>query len=81
MLAPIVCFTCGSPVGDKSVLFRHLRAARVRDTLAKRDTAAALAMADGGLRIDCSDILELLGIKHDCCRAHLITAMDYRDYY
>ena len=81
MLVPVCCFTCGCPIGDKEDLFRHLRAERVRAALAARDTAATQAAADGGLQVDCEDILARLGVAHDCCRAHLITAMCFCDYY
>ncbi len=81
MLTPILCFTCGCPIGDVAPLFRRLRAARAAAALAARGTAPAQAATDYGLTIDCSDILESLGVLYDCCRAHLVTAMDYRDYY
>lgn len=81
MLVPVTCLTCGCPIGDKDDLFQHLRAERVREVLKKRGTAAAAAAVDRGLQIDCSDILDLLGIPHDCCRAHLVTAMKFSDLY
>jgi DNA-directed RNA polymerase subunit N (RpoN/RPB10) len=81
MLCPVLCFTCGCPVGDVAALFRHMRAARVRAVLAERGTAPALAAADAGLQIDCSDILDQLCIDNDCCRKTLVTAMIFSDYY
>ena len=81
MLVPVTCFTCGGPVGDVEDLFRHMRAAHVREVLAARGTAATHAAADAGLQIDCSDILDSLGITADCCRKVLVTAMDFADYY
>ena len=81
MLCPVVCFTCGCPVGDVEDIFRHMRAARVRGILAERGTAATQAAVDAGLQVDCGDILDRLGIDHDCCRKTLVTAMVFRDYY
>jgi DNA-directed RNA polymerase subunit N (RpoN/RPB10) len=81
MLVPILCFSCGCPIGDKEDLFRHMRAVRVREVLAARGTAPTQAPIDAGLQIECADILEQLGIVNDCCRAHLITAMNFADYY
>jgi DNA-directed RNA polymerase subunit N (RpoN/RPB10) len=81
MLVPVLCFTCGCPVGDVEDLFRHMRAARVRAILAERGTTATQAAADAGLQIDCSDILDRLGVVHDCCRKALVTAMIFADYY
>jgi DNA-directed RNA polymerase subunit N (RpoN/RPB10) len=81
MLVPILCLTCGCPIGDKEDIFRHLRAERVRSILKERGTTATQAAVDGGLQIDCEDILDLLGIVHDCCRGHLVSAMVFSDYY
>jgi len=81
MLTPVLCFTCGCPVGDVEDLFRHMRTALVRETLAERGTTATQAAADAGLRIDVRDILERLGIVNDCCRKSLVTAMIFADNY
>ena len=81
MLCPVLCFSCGYPVGDVEDLFRHIRAARVRDVLAERGTAATQAAVDAGLQVDCGDILDRLKIDRDCCRKTLVTAMVFRDYY
>jgi len=81
MLTPIVCMTCGCPVGDKAGAFRHMRAKKVRALLAERGTAAERAPADAGLRIECAEILDALRIAHDCCRKTLVTAMVFTDVY
>lgn len=81
MLTPVLCFTCGLPVDDRGDLFRHMRAERVREELGKRGTAATQAAVDAGLQIDCSDILDDLGVRFICCRKTLITAMQFQDYY
>lgn len=81
MLTPIVCMACGLSTGDKEDLFRHMRAERVREVLAKSGTDAAHAPADAGLQIDCSDILDTLCVSKDCCRATLVTALIYTDIH
>jgi DNA-directed RNA polymerase subunit N (RpoN/RPB10) len=81
MLTPVTCFTCGIPIGDKEDLFRLLRARRVREVLAKTGTSARLAVADSSLQVDCSDIMDRLCVKRDCCRMHLATAMVFSDYF
>lgn len=81
MLPPVVCFTCGFPIGDVAEIFLHLRAARVRAALEARGTAAAEAAVDSGLQVDCSDVLDALGLRYDCCRMHLVTAMVFTDHY
>jgi DNA-directed RNA polymerase subunit N (RpoN/RPB10) len=81
MLVPIRCITCGYPIGRVAVLFRQIRAKRVAELLKGRMVIPTQTMIDAQLQIDMSDIFELLGIHLDCCRVHLGTAMDFRDYY
>ena len=81
MLTPVVCVTCGCPIGDREDLFRHMRTQRVREILASRGTTPAQASADAGLQIECGDILDALEVRNECCRAHLTTAMIFSDYY
>ena len=81
MLTPVLCFTCGFPIGDVEVLFQHMRADRIREILAKRGTTATQAAVDAGLQFDCGDILDKLKVTHDCCRKALVTAMIFTDYY
>jgi len=81
MLCPVLCFTCGYPVGQIEDIFGHLRAAKVKKILSERKTTATQAAVDAGLQIDCSDILDKLNIMHACCRKTLVTAMIFADYY
>jgi DNA-directed RNA polymerase subunit N (RpoN/RPB10) len=81
MLTPIICFDCGLSVGDKEDLFRHMRAERVKEALASHGTIAAQAAADAGLQIDCKDILDLLDVHMDCCRARLVSALIFTDLH
>lgn len=81
MLTPVVCMTCGCPVGDKAGAFRHMRAKKVKALLAERGTVAERALADAGLRIECDGILRALGVTHDCCRKTLVAAMVFTDVY
>jgi hypothetical protein len=80
MLTPVVC-TCGMPIGDVAPLFLLMRAARVREVLAARGTAATQAAIDAGLQIECGDILDRLQVVYDCCRARLVTNMQFKQYY
>jgi DNA-directed RNA polymerase subunit N (RpoN/RPB10) len=81
MLVPVLCFTCGLPIGEVDDLFRGMREALVRAALAGRDTTATQAAVDAGLQIDCGPLLDALGITHDCCRKSIVTAMHFCDYY
>jgi len=69
MLIPIVCFTCGCPIGDKEDLFNYLKAKKIKEKKKPNDD------------VDCSDILKLLDIKNDCCKMHFISSMLFTDYY
>ncbi len=79
MLVPIVCITCGCPIGDVADLYRVLRAKRVKEVLAK--TSRTPFHASGDLQIDCTDIFDRLKIRSPCCRTHLTTSMVFTDYY
>ncbi len=67
MLTPILCFTCGCPIGDKDDVFKELKKRKIAET---KD-----------VNIDCSDILEKLDIKNDCCKMHVISANKFEDLY
>lgn len=81
MLIPIVCLTCGFPLGDVEDLYLAMKTERVRETLRARNTDAAFALVDPGLQIDCADILDLLGVTNRCCRGCLISSMRFEDLY
>lgn len=68
MLIPIICFTCGCPIGDKEDLFNYLKAKKIDGNNPNDD-------------IDCSEILKLLDITNDCCKMHFISSMLLTDYY
>jgi DNA-directed RNA polymerase subunit N (RpoN/RPB10) len=68
MLVPIVCFTCGCPIGDKEDLFNYLKQKEIEKN---KDVE----------NLNCLYIFELLDIKNDCCKMHMLTAMNFVDYY
>jgi DNA-directed RNA polymerase subunit N (RpoN/RPB10) len=81
MLTPIVCQSCGMPVGDVEDLFRHMKDEVTRRELEARGTVVEQAAVDPGLKISFGPILDKLGIHHNCCRVSLISAMSFCDYY
>lgn len=81
MLIPVVCFTCGCPVGDLADVFLHMKAERVRKALAERGTVPLQAANDADLQVPCDDIFDALGVANSCCRKCLTTAMIYTDHY
>ena len=74
MLIPIVCFTCGCPIGDKEDLFNYLKVEKIQS---QKDKLQIL----NNNELDCSDILDKLDIVNDCCRMHFISSMLFTDYY
>lgn len=65
MLVPVVCFTCGGPVGDKAALFRLMHRRAVE---ASTDSP------------DCLKIFIKLKVTSDCCRIALRHSMIFTDY-
>ena len=83
MLIPCRCFSCGYPIGRVAALFRVIRAKRVKEYLKGRLVVPAQVLVDAHMQIDMSDVFKRLAIPDDpnCCRIHLSTAMDMREYY
>jgi len=81
MLVPIRCFTCGYPIGDIAEIFRHIRIERVRAHIQATSETPMQAIIDNYSEINMRDVTDSLGIVASCCRTHLITAQDFRDYY
>ena len=80
MLTPVVCFTCGSPIGDVAPLY--LEVLRARNAQRAPGGAAPYNRAiDPGQRENMmEDVLDALRV-HKCCRTRLITAMQFCDHY
>lgn len=66
MLIPIVCFTCGCPIGDKEDLYNQMKKEAIEKNPEKNDF---------------SDILNSIDIRNDCCKMHFISSMLITDYY
>jgi DNA-directed RNA polymerase subunit N (RpoN/RPB10) len=81
MLVPVVCFTCGSPVGQVEDLFLAMRGRLVEAALGARQVSPTQAAVAAGLRVDCTPIFEALRVDNDCCRTRLATAMEFQSYY
>lgn len=81
MLIPILCITCGSPIGDKEELFIRLKYEKIKKMLADKNIDIDSAPYAKDLQIGCDDILDQLHINKDCCRAHMISAMLFSDWY
>lgn len=83
MLVPVVCFTCGSSLGDKAPLYHYVRRNRMAARYGKPDggTAPVRAAVDPALTENImGDVLDALQVTK-CCRTHLVTAMIFDDHY
>ena len=83
MLTPIVCFSCGLPLGDLAFIYQYILAKRMTALYGTEDSPVAPASAplDQGQRDNLmADVLDALRLT-SCCRTRLCTAMDFRAYY
>ena len=76
----IVCF-CGRSIGDIYDLFNKMREDRNKEVFGDVEldpTATALSEL---LRADISDIFEALHLENDCCRARIMSQVEFKDLY
>lgn len=83
MLVPVVCFTCGTSLGDLAPIYHHIR----RKRMAARYGSAGATVAPTQAAVDPSlqenimkDVLEALRVTK-CCRTRLVTAMIFSEHY
>ncbi|AKO62776.1 pBA71-CP80R [African swine fever virus] len=80
MLIPVVCFTCGFPIGTYAAIFDKARTEYIKTKM--DGTLPQNILLDASLQIELKDLITALGIPmRVCCRTHLITTLDYRKYY
>ena len=83
MLTPILCFTCGMPLGDVAPVYHHIRAKRMvakYGSVGTRVAPTQAAVDPTQVENLMSDILDALKVSK-CCRVRLITAMLFCEYY
>jgi len=81
MLTPIVCLACGFPIAHVAEPYRSIRRKRMEKALNDKEVLPEHAPLDPDLRVSMEDILAEFGIIYLCCRTHLATALNFRDYY
>lgn len=82
MLIPIVCFTCGSSLGDLAPIYHYIRRRRMAKRFGELDSLVApiQAAVDPTLTENMmGDVLEALRITR-CCRTRTVTAMIFNDH-
>ena len=77
----VVCYTCGSVLGDKSYIYRTELMKKIDSIRNGKNIATTKILTDPTINIDMIDVLNKLGIDSDCCRLIMISSMDIRDWY
>ncbi len=86
MLPPVVCFTCGLPLGDLAPIYRLIlekrMGARYGDSGGDAPgVAPPMAPLDPDQTENLmADVLTALRLKQ-CCRTRMVCAVDFRRYY
>lgn len=81
MHTSVLCFSCGTPIGDVADEYHAMLRERVQALQQKTGVLPEKMMEDPSTQIDVQDILDALQIDADCCRTHLCTTVDFRDWY
>lgn len=81
MLDPVICYTCGLLLDDRSMLFKALKLELVKKTLDDLETNPINAAIDPEIRISFKEILDKLHYDMPCCRKTIITNMDFSAMY
>ena len=78
----IRCF-CGMSLGDIYDLFKELRLEKYRKYYAENDIHIQpdfIQMADQ-IQLDLTDIFAQLGITNVCCKARIVSQVEFSEYY
>ena len=81
MHVPCMCISCGCEIGHVAAAFRHARAARVKAAAVKAGTVPSMVTNNLKMDVECADLFDKFGIRHDCCRMHLASAMVWKEQY
>ena len=88
MLPPVVCTTCGMPVGDVAFLYARMVPPAAKGPGFFRPADGGPGALEAGPGAEAAgagpspqEVCERLGIHDYCCRMHLVTAMRFPDYY
>jgi DNA-directed RNA polymerase subunit N (RpoN/RPB10) len=77
----VVCFTCGSLLGDRAKIYRSELKKAMQKVCEDNNIAITKILTDPTIEIDFTDLFEKLRIDSDCCRKHISMAQYFVDYY
>jgi DNA-directed RNA polymerase subunit N (RpoN/RPB10) len=75
MLYPIVCFTCNGPLGEFELVFLRLRREKLAAARKEYDVAPGRELCVPGYSVELGTELDELGVKNECCRSRMLTAV------
>ncbi len=82
MLPPVVCFTCGMPIGDVAPLYAALKSSLMAEKAKELDLPVTQITLSADIQINMRDILEkTLKIRLECCRKTLTANAEFLAYY
>lgn len=81
LIAPVICQSCGLPLGDVAATFKLCRNKKIKEVLQSTKIKPEHSIISPDFQIDCTDIFEKLHIYPQCCRKSLACAMDFTQYY
>jgi DNA-directed RNA polymerase subunit N (RpoN/RPB10) len=78
----IVCY-CGRSVGDLYPLFDEMRKERYEEYFKKTGHRIEpnRVTISSDVHVDLGDVFKKLNIRTQCCKARLLTQLEYKEYY
>ncbi len=81
MRVPVLCVTCGAPLGDKEIVFVAMQAEATAAALLRAATSPEGAPYDADYEVRVGGILDDLRVEAICCRTALMTSRVFEDIY
>jgi DNA-directed RNA polymerase subunit N (RpoN/RPB10) len=81
MLPPIVCHSCGMPLGDVAAIFKAMCLKKIKEHLKTHNIHPDMYTMTAANKIKSGTELDKLMIINECCRTQILTNMEFKDYY
>lgn len=80
---PYVTCWCGRSLGDLFPLYTEMKRRKYEEYNKKHgvNIKPTRVPISSDVRVDVGDILDKLHVHTDCCRARLISQIEYKEYY
>ena len=77
----IVCFGCGKSIGDYFDLYKEMRRQRYVEHFGDYVFDPTVLATVDSLGVDTSDIFKTLHLDSECCRARMMTQVEFKELY